>query len=210
MGSPRRYGDERVAAGQRPWTLIAVGSLEQLYKGPDLALQALAELARRGREVRLRWIGGGHHQAELETLASELGVRERVEFLGQIPRDRVLAELDRADLFIMPSRQEGLPRALVEAMARALPCIASAVGGIPELLEADELIPNQDAPALARKLDALLGDPARMERLSARNLACAQGYREDLLAARREEFYRVVRDATARWVASTTPTRDRA
>ena len=63
-------------------------------------------------------------------------LRDRVRFRGQLttPVD-VRAELDRADLFVLPSRQEGLPRAMIEAMARALPCIGSSVGGIPELLQ---------------------------------------------------------------------------
>jgi glycosyltransferase involved in cell wall biosynthesis len=196
-GAPRGY------AGRRgPWTLIAVGSLEQLYKGPDLALQALALLLRQGVDARLRWIGGGQQQPVMLALAARLGVAGRVEFVGQLARDRVLAELDRADLFIMPSRQEGLPRALVEAMARALPCVAAAVGGIPELLDADELVPGEDPAALARSIAALLADAPRLERLSARNLACAGGYGEELLRARREEFYRAVRDATAAWIAT--------
>lgn len=201
--SPRSYSTPPDNAGQRPWTLIAVGALEQLYKGPDLALQALALLAQRGLDVRLRWIGGGRQVAAMKTLAERLGVEKRVEFLGQIARDRVLTELDRADVFIMPSRQEGLPRALVEAMARALPCIASAVGGIPELLDDGELVPNEDATALAQRLAALLGDGQRMTRLSARNLACAQDYREDLLRQRRERFYREVHRITAAWISTT-------
>ena len=107
--------------------------------------------------------------------------------------------LDSADLFVLPSRTEGLPRALVEAMARALPCIGSAVGGIPELLDASDLVPAGDSAALAAKIQEVLRDPLRMEKMSRRNLAGAQEFVDSVLAERRRRFYQHVRDYTQRW-----------
>jgi glycosyltransferase involved in cell wall biosynthesis len=111
----------------------------------------------------------------------------------------VRAALDHADLFVLPSRTEGLPRAMIEAMARALPCIGSTVGGIPELLPPEDLVPPGDAAALARKIREVVCDPDRMARMSARNLEQARQYREDALSGRRIAFYQRVREVTEAW-----------
>src|SRR4029079_18779078 len=141
--------------------------------------------------------GDGRHRAELEARAARLGIAERVRFAGALPAgERVGAGLDEADVFVLPSHQEGLPRAMVEAMARALPCVGSTVGGIPELLPAEDLVPPGDVDALAATLDAVLGNVGRLARMSARNLDAARAYREELLAERRVAFYERLRAAT--------------
>jgi len=97
----------------------------------------------------------------------------------------------------MPSRAEGLPRALVEAMARGCPCIGSNVGGIPELLAADDLVPPNDPEALARKIMEVTADPERMKAMSARNLSRAKEFDPEVLRNMRLAFYRYVRDHSA-------------
>ena len=87
-----------------------------------------------GHDLTLRVVGDGKRRPDLEALAAQLNCRERIVFAGQLPSTAIIGELDRADLFVLPSRQEGLPRAMIEAMARALPCIGSDVAGFPELL----------------------------------------------------------------------------
>lgn len=187
----------------RSFTLIIVGTLEQLYKAPDVLIDAVGACARAGLDLRLVLVGDGKHRSELEARARAVGIGERVRFLGFLAAGgAVRAELDRADLFVLPSHQEGLPRAMVEAMARALPCIGSTVGGIPELLPPDDLVPPGDVAALAAKIRAVLTDPARLAAMSARNLAKAREYHEEILCARRIAFYRLVRERTATWLAT--------
>lgn len=197
-------------------TLLFIGTFEQLYKGPDIALQALALCHRRGLAAHLRLCGDGRHRGEMEQLARQLGLAESTTFLGQVPSATVRAELDAADLFISPSRQEGLPRAVIEALARGVPTIASAVGGTAELLPADELIAALDVDArsrgaaathraaheLAEKISTLLADDQRLAEMSARNLQTAGEYRESLLRRRRREMYQALRAATERWLAA--------
>ena len=89
---------------------------------------------------------------------------------------------------------------MIEAMARALPCIGSAVGGIPELLPLEDLVPPGDAAALARKIREVVGDPGRMARMSARNLEKAKEYGEETLRTRRLEFYLQVKEHTRAWI----------
>lgn len=181
--------------------LIMVGTLAQLYKAPDVLIQAIAQCNQKGMNLKLTIVGDGQHQPELETLALRLGLRDRIEFRGRLPAgEAVQHELDQADLFVLPSYQEGLPRAMIEAMARGLPCIGSTVGGIPELLPADEMVPPGDATALAEKIQAVLSHPQRMAQMSARNLRQAQAYSNTQLRLRRTEFYQTVRRITTEWM----------
>jgi glycosyltransferase involved in cell wall biosynthesis len=184
-------------ANGRPRTLVMVGTLAQLYKAPDVLVDAVARCVRRGLDVRLVFVGDGRYRRELEAQAARQGLAGRVDFLGQLPAGEGVARvLDRADVFVLPSRQEGLPRALLEAMARGLPCISSTVGGIPEVLPAEDMVPPGDVEALALKIQEVVTDPARMVRMSVRNLKTARGYREDVLQRRRRAFYEYVRAQT--------------
>lgn len=195
--------DDVIAAGSRTvfarrgaMELIFVGSLEQYYKGPDVLIRACAACVARGINLRLTIVGHGRLRPALEALASQLGCRDRVRFTGPLSRQQVYRELDRADLFVLPSRTEGLPRAMIEAMARGLPCIGTAVGGIPELLSPETIVRRGDTDALAGAIVDLIGNPFTMSRLSARNLEKAGKYRTSVLRQRRIHFYRMVREAT--------------
>lgn len=192
--TPRTYSDS-----PRPFRLVTVGTLEQLYKGPDVLLQALADLAEHAGDldVQLTFVGDGRYRAELSQSAGRLGLAGRVRFAGRLPPgDPVRHELDRADLFVLPSRTEGLPRAMIEAMARGLPCVGTGVGGIPELLDPAEIVPAGDTRALARAIDQLARDPKRLGRLSTANLEKARSYHADVLQPRRRAFYQAVRERT--------------
>jgi len=172
-----------------------------MYKAPDVLIRAVGECVAKGLDLRLQIVGDGMYRRALERLCCDLGLADRVRFPGQLPAgERVRAQLDRSDLFVLPSWTEGLPRAMVEAMARALPCIGSDVGGIPELLAEEDLVPPGNVEALARKIQEVLSSPRRMAEMSARNLAKAREYRDEVLAERRREFFDRVRLATLSWL----------
>ena len=186
----------RLPAG--PVTLVSVGSLEQLYKGIDTLIEAISLLRSSAPPVRHVHIGPGRCQPVLEDLATRLGVRDRITFAGLITDVEALRRhLDAADLFVMPSRTEGLPRALIEAMARGLPAIGSRVGGIPELLPPEMLVAPDDPDGLANAIRRALADPDAMAAASRRNLAVAREFAADRLTPRRSEFYRAARDLMA-------------
>jgi len=185
----------------QPLTLISVGTLAQLYKAPDVLIDAVALCVQEGLDLKLILVGDGKHRMELEAQVASLGLGERVHFCGHLLSSALVRyELDRADLFILPSRQEGLPRAMIEAMARSLPCIGSTVGGIPELLPSEDLVPPGDVVALASKIREVVTDSERMARMSARNLETAKEYRDEVLRERRNQFYRYVREMTEAWL----------
>ncbi|GAA2613762.1 hypothetical protein GCM10010399_50760 [Dactylosporangium fulvum] len=188
-----RHGTPKVAV-----RLVSVGSLEQPYKGIDTLIEALPMLVRAGLEAHLVHLGDGRCRADLERLVRERRLGGRVAFAGAVPPGAPVRQfLDDADLFVLPSRTEGLPRALIEAMARGLPAIGTRVGGIPELLSGAHLVPPGDPGALAYAITALVADPQAMAAASARNLARAGNYAADTLAKRRTAFYRALRVLTA-------------
>jgi glycosyltransferase involved in cell wall biosynthesis len=191
----------RTFAGPTSLRLIFVGSLEQMYKGQDTLLHAAAQV-RKNMPLELRVVGTGRHRSELEQLARSLSLQDCVHFTGELTTTAVRSELDNATLMVLPSRAEGLPRVIVEAMARALPCIASNVGGIPELLAAEDLVAPNNPQVLAAKIAEVLGDNARLSRMSARNLEKSQQFRPEILERRRTEFYSYLRDTTREWLAA--------
>jgi glycosyltransferase involved in cell wall biosynthesis len=180
--------------------LAFVGSLEQLYKAPDVLIKATAIAIRRGRDLQLRIVGEGRYKSTLEELARSLGIADRCEFLGQIPGGAGVQEvLDSSDIFVLPSHVEGLPRAMVEAMARGLPCIGTQVGGIPELLDPAYLVPSGDIDALAAKIEELVANPLQRKLASERNRLEANKYCDESLRLRRLQFWLSVRDFTVAW-----------
>ncbi len=182
------------AAGERPWELGFLGSLEQLYKAPDVLLRAAATCRRRGINLRLTLAGGGRFRPTLERLARDLRLDAAVRFLGPLPPGAPIAAfLDSLDLFVLPSRCEGLPRALLEAMSRGCPAIASSAGGIPELLPAGDLVEPGDAGLLAAKIAQTLADCARLEAMARRNRAASEPFRRDRLDRERRRFLDEVR-----------------
>lgn len=188
---------------KHPVALIHVGSFAQLYKAPEILIDACDLCVKGGFEVTLTMVGDGKHRPELEHRAARKGLGERIRFLGQLPAgEAIRKQLDLADMFVLPSRQEGLPRAMVEAMARGLPCVGSTVGGIPELLPMEDLVPPGDAIALAAKIREIGSDPKRLTLMSSQNLEKAKEYRETILQEKRLAFYRYVRDKTEEWIKS--------
>ena len=95
--------------------------------------------------------------------------------------------LDEMDLYIQPSLQEGLPRAVMEAMSRGLPALGARTGGIPELLGAEYIFPRKGVDAIARLLPSIT--PEEMERMATRNFERAKDYQKETLDKRRFELY---------------------
>lgn len=180
---------EKVLYKKEKYNLLSVGSWEQMYKAPDVVLEALALLKDRGVYCRLTWLGEGKNKGEMQKLASALHITNDVNFKGNVSREEVDEELKNSDLFLLVSRTEGLPRALIEAMAMGLPCIGTQVGGIPELLNKQMLIRAGDSLALANKIEFLLTHIDMANKEANRNYEFAKNYYDSVLQQRRESFY---------------------
>lgn len=108
------------------------------YKGQECVLRTIPILIQKGINVRYEMAGGGD-QSRLCKLAKDLGIEKNVKFKGLMPHEDIFNWLQQVDVYIQPSKQEGLPRALIEAMNSTCFCIGARTGGIPELLP-DKLI----------------------------------------------------------------------
>jgi glycosyltransferase involved in cell wall biosynthesis len=153
-------------AGEQPGRILFLGSVEA-GKGVFELLEAVAKLAPAFPQVHLV-IGGVGELDRVRRRAAELGIRERVAVPGWIDRAGKQRELALAQIFCLPSHAEGLPMALLEAMAAAKAVVASTVGGIPEAVADGAnglLVAPGDAEALAGAIKALLGDSVLRARL---------------------------------------------
>ncbi len=157
-----------------PVQLLSVGRLVE-KKGYDDLLSALATLPTHCH-WRFRHIGGGPLATVLRGQAEQLGIADRIDWLGPLAQSSVLDQLRLADLFILASRiaedgdRDGLPNVLLEAQSQALTCIATTVSGIPELIEDGAtglLVPPRDPAALVTAMARLISDPATRNRLGA-------------------------------------------
>lgn len=144
------------SAGNELW----VGTIAELTK--NKGVDVLVRAVERVEEVRVLLIGDGEDRGKLKKLVSSLGIQDRVLFLGNIPdASRLLRALD---VFVLPSRKEGLPYTLLEAGMAELPVVASAVGGIPEVIRDKEtglLVPPENETALASALKGLIEAPEK-------------------------------------------------
>jgi glycosyltransferase involved in cell wall biosynthesis len=172
--------------------LVLIGNMQKSWKGHDVLLRAMKILKDRGRDLRLTVVGYGENQPLYAQMAQDMGLD--VHFTGKLQNGAPVREvLDQGDLFVLPSRQEGLPRALLEAMARGLPAIATRVGGTPELLDDDCLAPPDDPESLAARIDEALASPEELARRAAVNFATAQRYNVTEVTKARLAFYRQIK-----------------
>jgi len=169
---PRPNGGDG-ADPRQPVVLLSVGRAVQ-KKGYDDLLAALALLPG-DLEWRFVHIGGGALHAALIRRADRLGLSHRIQWRGALVQPEVLAAYRQADLFVLASKvagdgdRDGLPNVLIEAQSQRVPCIATSVSGIPELIEDDVtglLAPPGDPAALAQALSSLIRDPARRAALA--------------------------------------------
>lgn len=157
---------QEYATEMRIWSpprLLSVGRLVH-QKGLDLAIRALAQL----KDLEWEWciVGDGPQITNLKSLATELGIQDRVSFPGWRSHAELVECYKNSNLFLFPSRHEGMPNAVLEAMASGLPVIASRIAGNEELVvdgETGILFPSEDVEALCLALRLLLTDGSQRQ-----------------------------------------------
>jgi glycosyltransferase involved in cell wall biosynthesis len=140
--------------------ILCVGRLTPA-KGQHLLIDALRQLLDQGHNVRLRLAGNGPDESSLRAQAQRLNLGDRVIFEGAVNQDRIRSVYAQADLFCLPSFAEGLPVVLMEALSMSIPCVTTAITGIPELISngiEGLLVPASDLDALVQALAMLIDD----------------------------------------------------
>jgi len=190
----------RARLGLQPATFVVlmVGIIRGV-KRHEIALRAFAELRRNHPDSALLLAGEGPMRVDMERLAVDLQLGESIQFLGQ--RDDVPDLLQAADCLLLTSRSEGVPQAVTQAMGCGLAVVATAVGGVPELIRDGQtglLVPAESVELTTRALQQLVDDPAL-----SRKLACAgrqhatTSYSMDAMLDATERLYRQLLESAA-------------
>jgi glycosyltransferase involved in cell wall biosynthesis len=169
-----RFSQQPSFRDGEPVIILSVARLIE-KKGVDVLLEALARIS-----PKLRWrfvhVGDGPLKGRLHHQASALGLSEKITWRGALTQDELLIEYRNADVFALASRiasdgdRDGLPNVLLEAQSQGLPCVATRVSAIPELVRDGHtglLVEENDPDALTRALEALVSNPARRRALGA-------------------------------------------
>ena len=177
-----------------PFRIISVGRLEP-EKGHLVLVEAIEQLIQRGYDLCATIIGPGKEIDNLRNSVERMGLSGRVNICGAIPwGQKLFAKLDEANLFILPSFSEGMPRALIEAMARGLPAIGSDVGGIKELLPEEYRVAPKDYKALAEKIMEVIEDFEQLAKMSQTNFAKAMEYKMEIMNRRKRDFGQCIKE----------------
>jgi glycosyltransferase involved in cell wall biosynthesis len=166
-----------------------IGNTDVYYKGFDITLKALSLVKEQIPNFKLYLVGGGSGKA-VRNLAIKLDLIDNIVFVGKIRSGvEIFKFLDNLDIYLHPSRTEGMPRALIEAMARACPCLASSVGGIPELLDRKYLFKKEDYKSLSELILQLINSKEALVNASKDNFDIAKNYTLTVLSKRRMKFW---------------------
>ncbi|EJS00696.1 glycosyltransferase family 4 protein [Bacillus mycoides] len=179
--------------------LGTTAAVDVRYKGQQYVIEALGKLKKQGiSNFEYQLVGGGD-QSYLKTMAQKYDVIDQVRFLGPMPHDRVFKWLKAIDIYVQPSRQEGLPRALIEAMSRGLPAFGAKTAGIPELIESDFIFCNsrkniQEICMILKKFDKKI-----MRKQAMRNYIESKKYDKKNIEERRGKFFKEFKDGSYRF-----------
>ena len=175
-------------------TLMTTAAVNVKYKGQQYVMKAIPKLNKLGIYVRYVLVGEGD-DAYLRSEAKRLKIEAQVEFKGRLSLDEVFDLLDETDIYIQPSLQEGLPRAMIEAMSRGCICIGARTAGIPELIEDKFVVRRKSVSDIVDVICEYvnLSDDTKNQ-ISKRNFEEAKMYDVEQLDERRKAYYSRVRE----------------
>ena len=175
-------------------TLMTCAAVNVQHKGQQFVIRAIPFLDARGIRAVYYCVGQGD-PGRLKKLAEKTGVEDQVVFTGAVPHDQIFDLLDQCDIYLQPSLQEGLPRALIEAMSRGCPCIGAKTAGIPELLPPECLVSRRAVGEIADRICEMLKDG--LEGYAKQNYRRAGEFASCFLDERRNAFFDRIRQDTA-------------
>lgn len=158
-------------------------------KGHTEVLEIASKLVSKGRTVEVTFAGDGPDVPHFKRIAEQLGIGANVHFIGYVNKQQLHSLLMESDFFVFPSKSEGLPKVVIEAMAVSVPCIASNVGGIPELLPQENLFACTDVDGMVKRITELSSDNEKYTKNAQLMYNTALEYESSVLNARRKKFY---------------------
>lgn len=175
---------------KKDFVICHTGWMVGYSKGHKIVIDTAKMLIDKGYPIVVKFIGDGPLRKEFENYSESLGISSSIHFLGQKNSFRdIQDELSRSHLFLFPSINEGLPRALIEAMANSLACVSTDSDGIPELLDKEYLVSYSNIIMSETLVEKFINDEQLRIKVAKRNFKKAQEYRKDVLMKRRSDFY---------------------
>lgn len=190
-----KYYDSSTNKNAEPveFKIIHTGYMENYRKGQDTLMKVGKSLIEKGYKVKLIFIGDGGKLEELKDMAKGFHIDSKVDFRGAINnKDEILKILRNAHIFVMPTHLEGLPRSILEAMSQGLPCVASPVDGIPELLPEQFLVDYDDVDGYVNLIEKLLNDWDGMKKAGHLNYLKSLNYCYEKQQVRENSFYQKI------------------
>ena len=183
--------EESEMSPRRRFNVVTVGRLVKI-KGHDVLIQAFRILKRMSVDAELLIVGEGPERQMLEAEVKDAGLESMVTFAGRQSPEQVRSHLRKASAFALPSRSEGMPLSLLEAMATGLPAVATRVGGVPEVLtpEAGILVAPEEPEMFANALVTLLKEPSRTAAMGRAARERAQEYSSSRVVAAFDGLFR--------------------
>lgn len=180
---------ERIEKAEQSGNPVRLGTLAAVnvrYKGQQYVIAAMGKLKQQGIHVEYELAGSGD-QTYLLSVAKKWGVEGQVHFLGSMPHEKVFSWFEDLDIYIQPSKQEGLPRAVVEAMSCACPVMGARTGGIPELIAPRMVFKAGRTAQICRILYEMTA--GELKKQAELNFHTAMEYEKERLDSRRQHFY---------------------
>jgi glycosyltransferase involved in cell wall biosynthesis len=178
---------KKITNSKSPFVLGTLAQVDVRYKGQEYVIKAISKLRKKGIEFKYKLAGSGN-SSFLRSIAEKYQVTDLVEFCGVLSHSEVFDWLDQIDIYIQPSKQEGLPRAMIEAISRACPALGSTAGGIGELIDKRYVFPKGRVNDICKVLENITID--NLKEQAKRNYDTSKKYKKDYLDEKRNSFYK--------------------
>ena len=173
-------------------SLMTSASVDLHSKGQEYVVKAIGILKKKGINVKYYLAGDGDHEYLLK-FARASQVEDNIVFLGRISFEKIFDQLDNVDIYIQPSLQEGLPRAVIEAMSRACPVMGARTAGIPELMNDESVFDRASASSIVEQLMIIL--QKGLETYAINSYERSKNYLDETLCQRRNCYYETIKQA---------------
>jgi glycosyltransferase involved in cell wall biosynthesis len=164
-------------------------------KGLNYLIEAVAQLLPKDPNILVKIMGDGDAKDELEKLAKNLGIENNIKFIGRIPSENTTPHYQEASLFVLPSLNEGMSNAMLEALASGLPIIATDTGGTKELLNDGEngfIVKMKDSSDIAEKIEKLIQNPELRQKMASESRKIAENFSWKKVASQYAEIYKKI------------------
>ena len=187
---PRKY-----TSNPKQIRIIHVSNtMKDNIKGHITTIKIVKMLVDNGFNVQCVFVGHGSSIDKYEALVNELGITDYIHFIGRVTnKDKIFQYIDDSNLFLYPTNFDGLPRVLIEAMARGIPVISSPVSGVPELLDPQFLIEPNNIEGFYKLIASIFSNYQMMNYMSETNIKKAREFSSEVLKIRRTEFLEYLR-----------------